>query len=93
MTCALLERDLIPREYYEKIIWPKQWTAFSPVVAFLVELGLRVTWAPGDVCVSLLIFSEFSVNDTYLQIFVLSISRRSVLFSLIICLHLFETTE
>lgn len=70
MTCALLGRDLIPREYYEKIIWPKQWTAFLPVVAFLVELGLRVTWAPGDVCVSLLIFSEFSVNDTYLQIFV-----------------------
>lgn len=66
MTCALLERDLIPREYYEKIIWPKQWTAFSPVVAFLVELGLRVTWAPGDVCVLLLIFSEFSVDDTYL---------------------------
>lgn len=49
----------------KKIIWPKQWTAFSPVVAFLVELGLRVTWAPGDVCVLLLIFSEFSVNDTY----------------------------
>lgn len=66
MTCALLERDLIPREYYEKIIWPKQWTAFSPVVAFLVEMGLRVTWAPGDVCVSLLILFEFSVNDTYL---------------------------
>lgn len=69
MTCALLERDLIPREYYEKRNMSKQWTAFSPVVAFLVELGLIVTWAPGDVCVLLLIFSEFSVNNTYLQIF------------------------